>query len=394
MNILTESPKNYGPPKLVNKTGIILLICGLVLSVFSFFTDPAKSIFVSLLTFLLFFSIGTGCLFLVALEYLTGAVWSTPLRRITEILASVIIICPLFALPVFFNMPLVFEWARAGIAGSDKIIAAKSAYLNIPFFISRTFIFYIILLLFYRLMLKNSLQQDETADPVFTGKNIRLSALYMVFFTLVITFTAVDWIMSLEPHWVSSIFGVYYFSGTILAALSVVTITAVLLNENNFFKYKLVKDHYYSLGALLFAFTIFWAYIAYCQFMLIWYGNIPAETFWYLHRWDNNWKYFSLGIIFLHFFIPFLALLSRKAKTNPKVLLFMAVWILLSHIYDLYWLVMPVYDNQNVSPGLPEISFFILFCGILISSFVFFARNKSLMPEGDPKFTKGIDFRL
>ncbi len=200
--------------------------------------------------------------------------------------------------------------------------------------------------------------------------------------------------MSLEPHWFSTIFGVYYFSGSVLAALSSATIAIVLLNGNGFLIKGLIYDHYYSLGALLFAFINFWAYIAFSQYLLIWYANLPEETIWFLNRWQGNWKIVSIGLIIIHFVIPYFGLLSQTSKMNPKRLLIMAIIILFAHYYDLYWMAMPNYSKSGFIFSWNEISFIILAIGILVLTFYYFSKKYNLVPIGDPKLKRGIEFKL
>jgi hypothetical protein len=216
----------------------------------------------------------------------------------------------------------------------------------------------------------------------------------MPFLAFTITFAAVDWIMSLEPHWFSAIFGVYYFSGTVLAALGVATFLIVLLNEKGYLTKKIKSDHYYSLGALLFAFTNFWAYIAFSQFMLIWYGNLPEETSWFLHRWEGSWMYVSIALIIIHFIIPYFGLLSQPSKKHPKRLLFFSAWIVFAHIVDLYWMIMPAFNTEGVVFGWVEIGFPLVAFGILILLFGLKVKKENIIPIGDPKLKRGLEFRL
>ena len=210
---------------------------------------------------------------------------------------------------------------------------------------------------------------------------------------VLLALVATDWLMSLSPKWYSTIFGFYFMTGVILAGLGATTFVVVVLNENGYFKPALTHEHYYSLGALMFAFINFWAYIAFSQFLLIWYANLPEETVWFMARWQGNLKYITIAIIFIRFFIPYFALLSQPAKMNPRRLKQMSIWILFSQIFDLYWIVMP-----NFSPGIVfswnELGFPILMVGLIIIVFYYKAKKINLMPVGDPKLQRGLDFHL
>jgi hypothetical protein len=200
--------------------------------------------------------------------------------------------------------------------------------------------------------------------------------------------------MSLEPHWFSTIFGVYYFSGTVLAGLATWAFVSIKLNEKGFLIKGLRRDHYYSFGALMFAFINFWAYIAFSQFMLIWYANLPEETFWFISRGTGTWMYFSLGMIVVHFLVPYALILPQPAKMDPKRLKIAAIWILFAHFYDLYWLVMPTLDKDGFKFCLLDLSFPILAVGLIMMVFYLSARNKNLVPIKDPKLKQSMEFRI
>jgi hypothetical protein len=214
----------------------------------------------------------------------------------------------------------------------------------------------------------------------------------MPIFAITITFTAVDWIMSIEPHWFSTILGVYYFSGTLLAALGVATYFVIKLHENGSLP-NLRRDHFYSLGALMFVFTNFWAYIAFSQFMLTWYANLPEETFWFIKRWQNGWEYVSVLLIIVRFAVPYAVLLSQDAKMDPRRLKIMAIWMLVAHVLDLYWLTMPTFSS-NVTISWIEISTPMLVAGVIILMVSYKMKRHNLIPVGDPKLKRGWDFHL
>lgn len=381
-------------PASVNKIGIALLIAGLLIIVFSYFVDNTRSAFNNLILLMFLTSIGLGSLFLVAIEYLGGAVWSTPFRRVSEFLAAVLIVVPIIAIPVYLNLHSIFHWTHTDVVAADPILSGKSAYLNETFFAVRVVVFFALWLLFYFLITRNSKKQDETKDQNLTTRNIKLSAVFMPIFALTITFASIDWIMSLNPHWFSTIFGVYYFTGSLLAALAAGTFIIVMLNEKGYLIKGLKKDHYYSLGALLFAFTNFWAYIAFSQFMLIWYANLPEETVFFMDRLHGSWVYVSIGLIFIRFIIPYAGLLSQPSKMNAKNLKFFSLWILFAHFYDLYWLIMPSYSKEGFVLGWMELGFPLLAVGIIILVFSIKSKKENLIPIGDPKLQRGLDFRL
>ncbi|MGK9367859.1 quinol:cytochrome C oxidoreductase [Melioribacter sp. Ez-97] len=381
-------------PAKVTNAGYILLIAGIILSAAGYMTDLERSAFnnIILLTFII--SVGVGALFLIGAEYLSGAVWSVPFRRIVEFIAASVLVVPFVALPVLANMGHIFHWMHPEVVEMDELLKSKAPYLNVEFFIIRVAAFIAVWWLFYFLLTRNSRKQDATKDQQLTKTNTKISAAFMPFFAITVTFTAIDWLMSLEPHWFSTIFGVYYFSGTVLAGLATATIAIILLSENGYLVKGISSDNYYSLGALLFAFTNFWAYIAFSQYLLIWYANLPEETFWFLERWEGSWKFVSIGLIFIRFVIPYFGLLSQPSKKDPKRLVVMSFIILIAHYYDLYWMVMPTFAKEGFVFGWIEIGFILLAAGILITVFGYMANKHNMVAIGDPKLKRGIDFRL
>lgn len=377
-------------PVKVKNIGWILLGIGLVLAVLSYLVDSHESAIGNLIILSFFTSIAVGSVILVALEYLAGAVWSTPMRRVSEFLASSLPFAVILAIPLFLNMQHVFHWVHAE---DSHTLTAKSPYLNVTFFVIRFAAVIMIFYLFYRIFTRNSLKQDQTKDQKLTRTNVKFSAVFMPLAAICLSVFAIDWIMSIEPHWYSTIFGIYYISGTVLAGLGATTYAVVQLNENGYFQPKLNGDHLYSLGALMFAFTNFWAYIAFSQFLLIWYANIPEETFWFVARWQGGWKYVSAGLILIRFVIPYAGLLSQPSKMDPRRLKIMSLWILFSHLFDLYWLIVPVF-SETVTFNWTVIGFLALVIGVLIIVFYSKTRKHNLMPIGDPKLRRGLEFHL
>lgn len=379
-------------PKNLSQLGWVLFGAGLILGVIGFFADQHRAILNYLMAYMFILSIGIGSLLLIALEYVGGADWSVPIRRVVEFLSAIIMFLPILVLPLLFNTHGLFHWAHNDVVSTDEILKGKSPYLNETFFIIRVFAVLAIWGLFYYVLIRNSNAQDKSRDQSLTKKNIILSAIFIPFFAITITITAIDWLMSLEPHWFSTIFGVYFFSSSVVASLAAITLFVVFLKEKGYMHPKLVDDHLFSLGALQFAFINFWAYIAFSQYLLIWYANLPEENFWFLHRWENGWQYLSILLIIAHFIVPYAALLSQPAKMDPKRLKFISVWILFAHFIDLYWLVMPNVNGFYFS--LIDIVAPLLAVGVIILIFNYRAKKSNLVPIGDPKLQKGLDFRV
>ena len=379
-------------PASVTRLGWILLIAGVAIAALGYIVDARRMAFDNIIGYLFLASVAAGSVFLVALEYIGGAVWSVPTRRVNEFLGALVLLLPLIALPMFFHLHDVYHWTHEEVVAADKLLAGKSPYLNVNFFVLRFVLIFAVWSLFHFLFTRNSTKQDTTKDQKLTTINIRLAAVFMPVFAISLTLTAVDWAMSLEPHWSSTIFGVYYFSGTVLAALSAATYIIIKLHEYGYLP-KVQRDSFYSLGALMFAFINFWAYIAFSQFLLIWYADLPEETVWFMSRWRNGWEYVSILLIVVHFAVPYFALLTQDSKMDLKRLKLMAIWILFAHLLDLYWLVMPTY-SESVSFSWTEFGFPILLVGLVMVVLSFKMKRNNLVPVGDPKLARGLSFRL
>ena len=380
-------------PKKINTIGLVLTVIGLLLVVISYLVNPMRASFNNVIALMFMVGISVGALILVALEYLSGAVWSVPMRRVSEFLSASIPFVAILGIPLLFNLHGLFHWTHSDVVQNDAILKGKEPYLNTTFFLIRYAVIFGVLYLFYSIFIRNSRKQDNTGDQSYTRKSVKLSAAFMPIVAICLSLLAVDWMMSLEPHWYSTIFGIYFISSSLLAGLAATIYAVVSLNENGYLHKSIGPDHYYSYGALLFGITNFWAYIAFSQFLLIWYANIPEETIWFMMRWNGSWKYISLFLILVKFAVPYIGLLSAPSKMNPKRLKLMAIIILLAHLVDIYWLVMPTYSDSAIF-SFYEIGFPVLVIGMIILVFSYQAKKNNLIPIGDPKLQRGLDFYL
>lgn len=388
-------------PGSVATTGIAFLALGLILFGTAFAMDPMRAKFASIMLFMFLAGASICSLFMVAIEHITGAVWSVPLRRVFEILGSMVYALPVFALPAIFSMNELYHWTHAE---GDAILMRKAAYLNPTFFGIRFVLIMGLWMLFHKLFTGNSYKQDSTGDQRLTSKNIKLAAIFIPVFGFSLTALAIDFMMSLEPHWFSTMFGVNFFAGSLVTALSIIAIAVILLNENGYLMPGIIGDHYYSIGFGMFAANVFWTYTAFSQCMLIWYANQPEETPWFIHRWENGWWVISIALVLVHFVIPFFALIQRKNKRNPNRMLFCAGLYIFAHCFDLYWIVMPAHDSAqgHASHGaalgptlsLAEPAALLVAVGFVIFWFQLQAKKRNLVAIGDPKLQRGLDFRL
>jgi hypothetical protein len=386
------------------KLALPLVALGALLTILALSTETGRSRigYGYLLGFAFVWTIVVGSLFFVALQHVTGTVWSVVLRRVAEMLAAPAWLLVLFFVPLALaflygrdTFPL-FSWMDPDVVHGDHLLEGKAPYLNLPFFLVRAGAFFLVWVLFAGFFVRRSIQQDTgSGNPSSTRLMRKLSAPFMILFGFTVTFAAFDWVMSLEPHWFSTIFGVYVFSGMVVSSLAAITMAVVLLRGAGILPESLVRrDHIYSLGALLFAFTCFWAYIAFSQFMLIWYGNLPEETIYFIHRTEHGWMPISILLAMLRFVLPFFLLLPRDAKTSPRHLLVVSALVLLGQLVDLYWLIFPQALGGSPRLGYQEIAPTLLLAGILVLYLGLFLKRHRMVAVGDPCFERSRNFHL
>ncbi len=233
---------------------------------------------------------------------------------------------------------------------------------------------------------KSSLVQDKGHTERLASRFKHISAPGLIIFALTTTFAAFDWLMSLDAHWYSTIFGVYIFSGCVVAFLSFLILVVLALRRNGILVEAITVERLHDLGRLLFAFVVFWAYMAFSQYFLIWYANIPEETIWFLHRWEGSWKAVSLLLVIGHFVVPFFILITHAAKRSGIMLAVMASWMLFMHWVDLHWVIMPTLHHEGFHLSWMDFSAFIAVGGICVWAFWARAARHPLVPVGDPRF--------
>ncbi len=360
--------------------------------------DPGRSMYSYLFAFITALSLGLGAMAFVLIQHVTRAGWSVVVRRIPE---SVIALMPLFIilfLPIALMSHDIFPWTHADHI--DAVLEKKVGYLNESFFLMRSFAYLlswaVIGVWFYRV----SISQDDGGKFGLTKSMQAVSAPAIIIFGLTLTFAAFDWIMSLQPHWYSTIFGVYFFAGCMLFALAFTTLMIMLLQRAGFLRGVITGDHFHDLGKLMFGFTVFWAYIAFSQFMLYWYGNVPEEIEFYTHRLHHGWDVISWALPVINFFIPFFGLMSRALKRVKLILTINCLWVIVVHVVDLYWLIIPAYSDPAVKDGGPphlHISLSDVLATVGMLSLVFgcfllvFCRRK-IVAAGDPRLPESLAF--
>jgi len=361
------------------------ILIGLLTLVVGYVVDKER-IWQSFLTnFFYFTSLALGGLFFTAIQYVTKAGWSATIRRICESLTAFLPIAVVAAaLIVIFGSHSLYEWLHTDVVSKDAILQKKQAYLNMPFWVIRTVVFFAAWMIFQKLIVGNSLKQDKTGDEGLTHKNVTLSIAFLIVFALSYSLFNIDFVMSLHPHWFSTMFGVYTFAGLFQATLSLITIIAIKLMDRGLVKNLITEEHLHDMGKYMFAFTVFYAYIAFSQFMLIWYANLPEETIFYAHRAHGGWMAISFSLLIFKFVVPFLLLLPRAAKRDKAHLVRVGCLILLMQWVDLYWLIYPNFNEGNVVFSYQEIGLFLGFLGLFIFSVTKFLSKNSVVALKDP----------
>ncbi|MBI2214022.1 MAG: quinol:cytochrome C oxidoreductase [Acidobacteria bacterium] len=348
-----------------------------------------------LLAFTFFLSLALGALFFVLISHLTRSGWSVTLRRLAEDLASTLWLAALLFVPIVLGIDELYEWAREDVVAHDAVLQGKAAYLNTNFFIIRWIFYFAVWVSLAEYFSRLSGKQDETGDPELTLRMERASAPGMLLFAVTITFASFDLLMSLDAHWFSTIFGVYFFSGSTVSFFALLAVVVLFMQRIGFVRHSVTVEHLHDVGKLTFAFVVFWAYIAFSQYMLIWYGNLPEETGWYERRQEGDWTWASLGLLAGHFLIPFLFLMSRHVKRRRGMLAAGATWVLLMHVLDLYWIIMP--QKQFDTAGrIPLHGFDVLCLAGFALLFIAAAKQtmgrRSLIPERDPRLAEAMAF--
>ncbi len=381
----------------IGKGALLLALIGVGLLTLSFILSTTAGqvkhfLFSYLTAFCYFLSLSLGALFFICVQHVTKASWSILIRRIAEFILAPFVVLAILSIPILLGANILYEWTDKALIASDTILKGKSAYLNLPFFTARGVFYFVVWITTSIFLLRLSLIQDKSKDPGITLTLQRMSAPILILFGFTLTFFSFDFMMSLEPYWYSTIYGVYFFAGSAVSIFALLIALSAILESLGYFRGVLKIDHYHNLGKFLFGFIIFWAYIGFSQFMLIWYANITEETVFFAKRFHGSWSIVSLIILIGHFIIPFLGLISRFAKRRKQLLVTFAVWMLVMHYVDIYWLIMPEFSGGIVPPGLIELSTMFGFFAIVVSSFLYLVRRYSLVPVNDPCLEKSLRF--
>ena len=363
---------------------------GAAVSLAGLFFDVRQFLQSYLMAYMLCLGVTLGCLALGMVHQLSGGAWGVVIRRPIGAAARVLPVMTLLFLPIAFGMNRLYGWTNADLVAHDEALQHKHLYLNTPFFLVRAAVYFLVWNGLSYFLNAWSLEQDRTAEPRLARRMQRLSGGGLLAYGLTITFASFDWLMSLEPHWFSTIYGVLIVGGQGLSALAFLTAALVWLSRRPPLNRIVVPAHFHDLGNLMLAFVMLWAYFSFSQYLIVWSGNLPVEISWYLHRLQTGWRAVGLTLILFHFSAPFVVLLSRRAKREPDLLVKVAIGILIVRLIDLFWLIAPEFHQNGIFVSWLDVVLPLTLGSIWLACFIRQLRGRPLLPVHDPEFESAL----
>ena len=384
--------KNFEFSSKMKKVSLGLILIGVIATIASFSINKTVAWVDLLVNNLYFITLAVSGIFFVTVQGLVQASWVSPFKRIIEAYASYIPVSIILMIPVCFGLHSLYEWTHMDIVVNDPILSQKTAWLNEKFFIFRMFLYLVIWSLILWSQKKLSRKQDETGEDL-TFQFTRNSSIHLILFGFSICLAAFDWVMSVEPHWFSTIFGIYVFAGSFTSGICFIILATIKLSDWGYLDKYITVDHYHDLGKWLFGMSIFWAYIWISQYLLIWYANIPEETEYFVLRQDH-WTFFFFANLVLNFLVPFFGLMTRESKRKPKVLMIVASIVLVGHFIDMYLMIAPkIYEHAHthaVGFGALQALQWCGFAGIFLFVVGRTLSKNKLLNTGDPNLEEGL----
>jgi hypothetical protein len=388
-----DAPRPVELPAAARTVFMVLAVIGLIAAAAGAFVAPTRMWASWLMVAYYALGLGLAGLCFVAIHYATGSTWSVAIRRVPEALAGTLPFSIAMLAILFIVHPQLYGWTTEGLGpGSEGALRFKHFWLSWPFFLIRAAVYSAIWILFAFAIRQRSRRQDKDGDPRWTHENFRLSAAFLVLFGITVTLASVDWVMSIEYHWFSTIFGVYNFAGLFVSGLAAIVLLALWLERAGPLQGILTDAHLHDLGKLLFAFSIFWAYIWFSQYMLIWYTDIPEETSYFVRRGHGAWLALFVANLFPNFVIPFLVLLRRDMKRQRLTMAVVAVIVLVGRWLDVYLMIFPGIVGESPTFGLWEIG--LTLGGIGSFGLVLAAVLKGVpaVPISDPELVESLEY--
>lgn len=366
-------------------------VAGFAVMLAGLFLDPVQFYRSYLLGYSLWVGIALGCMGILMLQHLSGGAWGVVLRRILEAGTRTIPFMFVLFVPLLVGIKRLYPWADEKIVSADPLLQHKAAYLNPAGFTLRAVVYFAIWSGFAYLLNRWSDEQDRTKDTALVDRLGKLSGAGIALYVLTMTFASVDWLMSLEPHWFSTLYGLFIVMGQTLSAMAFAILALAVLAGREPLQGKIGPRHFHDLGKLLFAFVMIWSYFAFSQFLIIWAGNLPEEIPWYLKRLTGGWQWFGLSLALLQFAFPFLLLLSARLKRNPRRLAQVAGFLLAMRLVDMAWMIGPAFHPGKLSLHWMDLAAPVALGGIWLALFSRFLQSKPLLPLGDPFLMESVD---
>lgn len=385
--------ETYTPPASLDslrQRSLIVGVAGLAAAGLGAFFDPGQFFHAYLLAFLFWLAAALGGLALSMLHHLSGGAWGVVLRRSFEASARTLPWMALFFVPVAFGMSHLYPWTDTAMVAGDHLLKGKAGYLNTPFFLIRAALYFAIWCGLALVLSRWSAEQDRNADPAIGVRMQRVSAGGLVIYVLSMTFASIDWAMSMEPHWFSTMYGFLFVIGQAIMGLAVAVITARRLWAEAPMAGVYNPGHFHDFGKLLFAFSMVWAYFTFSQFLIIWSANLPEEIPWYQHRLHHGWEFLAIALVACHFVVPFIVLLSRKTKRNATILARMAMWLIAARFLDLFFLIGPEAYPDGLSVGWIDLAAVVGLGGIWVALFLGNLQSRPLLPVHDRDFVHAL----
>lgn len=371
------------------KLALILGAGALALCAAGGFYDRVQFLRSYLFAFIFWLGVSLGSVAILMLHHLVGGGWGHPIRRLLESGGRTIGVVAALALPLLLGLRHLYVWADSAQVQASEALQQKSFYLNVPFFVARTAAFFAVWILLAHLLGKWSLEQDRTGKPGLAARLQSMSGPGIGIYVLTVTFASIDWVMSLEPAWSSTIYGMIFVITQLLSAMSLAIIACLLFGKSKPISDWLTPTALNDLGNLLLTFTMLWAYLSFSQFLIIWSGNLPEEITWYMARAAGSWAWIAVALIVLHFAVPFLLLLSRFVKRRIQLLAKVSVLLVLMSLVDLFWLMTPAYNREGPSFQWMDWLAVVGVGGIWLWRFFGQLKRAPLVALNDPRLAEG-----
>jgi len=363
---------------------------GAAVSLVGLLVNPVQFFQSYLMAYMLVLGLTLGSLALGMIHQLSGGAWGVVTRRLFGAATRVLPVLTVLFLPIAFGLHYLYEWSHPEVVAADKILQAKQLYLNPTFFFVRAALYFLVWNALVYFLNKWSLEQDRTNDPRIAARMQRLSGGGLLAYVLTVTFASFDWLMSLDPHWFSTIYGILIIGGQGLTALAFLVTVFIWLSRRTPFDVILVPQHFHDLGNLMLAFVMLWAYFSFSQYVIIYSGNLPEEISWYLHRLTTGWRFVGLALIVFHFALPFLLLLSRRVKREPSLLIRIAIGVLCARLIDLFWLIAPAFHHDGLSVSWMDLVLPFTLLSLWLGAFFSQLSRRTILPLHDPQFHEAI----